>query len=268
MLDTVFSQAQFVPQAKLDEWFDSQTGQMGGEDAVRVVQDLLGHAQHFDFANVSDRVPKLDLPDLAPFFRLALRYNRRQITETDGSFAFKTPDPWLRGAAIRQRYEDVHFERKRAPRKKGTVLGVGNRLLDAALEQACKLPDTYASLSGDSATELLLVFRCYDRITGNPAQPKAVICGIISKAGKRHIIKDWQVLQTANEVASNIRPSLDSEIGPTHVNPGDKGLLDQAEVMLREAIPSMDLPFRQPELELLGIVAGTALGAQSKHDPA
>src|SRR6266496_106942 len=55
MLDTVFSQAQFVPRAKLDEWFDSQTGQMGGEDAVRVVQDLLGHAQHFDFAQVSDR---------------------------------------------------------------------------------------------------------------------------------------------------------------------------------------------------------------------
>src|ERR1700730_13834664 len=48
MLDTVFSQASLVPRAKLDEWFDHQTGQMGGEDAVRVVQDLLGHAQHFD----------------------------------------------------------------------------------------------------------------------------------------------------------------------------------------------------------------------------
>jgi ERCC4-related helicase len=267
MLDTVFSQAQFVPRAKLDEWFDRQTGQMGGEDAVRVVQDLLGHAQHFDFADVSDRVPKLDLPDLAPFFRLALRYNRRQITETDGALAFKTPDPWLRGAAIRQRYEDVHFERKRSTRKKGTVLGVGNRLLDAALEQACKLPDTYASVGGDSPTELLLVFRCYDRITGNPAQPKAVICGIISGAGKLHIIKDWQLLQAANELASGIRPLLDSETAPTQVNPGDKGLLDRAEALLREAIPSMNLPFRQPELELLGIVAGSPLGTESKYDP-
>ena len=51
---------------------------MGGEDSVRVVQDLIGHAQHFDFAQVSERVPKLDLPDLLPFFRLALRFNRRQ----------------------------------------------------------------------------------------------------------------------------------------------------------------------------------------------
>src|SRR5450432_3580291 len=70
VLDAVFSQADTVPRAKLAEWFDQQTGQMGGEDSVRVVQDLIGHAQHFDFAQVSERVPKLDLPDLAPFFRL------------------------------------------------------------------------------------------------------------------------------------------------------------------------------------------------------
>lgn len=119
MLDNVFSQAQFVPRAKLDEWFDRQTGQMGGEDAVRVVQDLLGHAQHFDFAQISDRIPKLDLPDLAPFLRLALRYNRRQVTETDGTLAFKTPDAWMRGAGIRPRYEDVRLERTRMSKKKG-----------------------------------------------------------------------------------------------------------------------------------------------------
>ena len=117
MLDTVFSGAGFIPREKLDEWFDHQTGQMGGEDAVRVVQDLLGHAQHFDFAQVSARVPKLDLPDLAPFFRLALRQNRRQLTETGGVLAFKTPDPGRR-RGVRPRYDDVHFERKQPFRKK------------------------------------------------------------------------------------------------------------------------------------------------------
>ena len=53
MLDTVFSQADSVPREKLAEWFDQQTGQLGGEDAVRAVQDLIGHAQHFDFAQIS-----------------------------------------------------------------------------------------------------------------------------------------------------------------------------------------------------------------------
>jgi hypothetical protein len=80
-------------------------------------------------------------------------------------------------------------------------------------------------MGGDSPTELMLVFRCYDRITGNPAQPKAVICGIICAARKLRIIKDWQVLQTANELASTIRPLLDSEASPITGNPGDKELL-------------------------------------------
>src|SRR5262249_49780241 len=55
LLETVFSQADSIPRTSLAEWFDQQTGQMGGEDAVRVVQDLLGHSRHFDFAEVSGR---------------------------------------------------------------------------------------------------------------------------------------------------------------------------------------------------------------------
>jgi ERCC4-related helicase len=256
MLDNVFSQAQFVPRAKLDEWFDRQTGQMGGEDAVRVVQDLLGHAQHFDFASVSDQVPKLDLPDLAPFFRLALRYNRRQLTENDGALAFKTPDPWLHGYGIRARYDDVHFDRKRSSRKRGTVLGVGTRLLDQALEQACQLPDTYTTMGSDSDAAELFTFRCYDRITGNLAQPKTVIYGVICEKGKLRIIKDWEVLQLGNMLASTLKPLADSEAMPTTVRSGKKEVLSRAEALLRAALPTLGLPFRQPELELLGIIEG------------
>ncbi len=256
MLDEVFSQANFVPRAKLDEWFDHQTGQMGGEDAVRVVQDLLGHAQHFDFAQVSDRVPKLDLPDLAPFFRLALRQNRRQLTETAGLLSFKTPEPWHRTIGVKPRYDDVHFERKPSSPKKGTILGVGSRLFDAALEQACRLPETYAAVADGPETSLLLVFRCYDRITGNLAQPKAIICGVIREAEGVRILKDWQVLQMLNELASTLRPLADSESIAAPAHPANAEILIRAEALLREALPSLDLPFRQPELELLGIVTG------------
>ena len=265
ILDTVFAQASFVPQAKLDEWFDHQTGQMGGEDAVRVVQDLLGHAQHFDFAQVSNRVPKLDLPDLAPFFRLALRQNRRQLTETAGLMSFKTPESWQRTAGVRPRYDDVHFERKPLSPKKGTILGVGSRLFDAALEQACQIPDTYAAVNDSPETRLLLVFRCYDRITGNLTQPKAIICGVIREAGPIRILKDWQVLQMLNELASTLRPSTDSEPFADAAPLGNAEILTRAEALLREAFPSLDLPFRQPELELLGVVAGIG---QSTRSPA
>jgi hypothetical protein len=38
------------------------------------------------------------------------------------------------------------------------------------------------------------------------------------------------------------------------VPPGEQRILTQAEALLRGAFPSLNLPFRQPELELLGIV--------------
>ena len=70
------------------------------------------------------------------------------------------------------------------------------------------------------------------------------------------MVKDWQVLQMLNELASTLRPSTDSEPCADAAPLGSAEILTQAESLLREALPSLDLPFRQPELELLGIVAG------------
>ena len=254
MLDTVFSTADQVPRAKLEEWFDEQTGQMGGEDAVRVVQDLLGHAQHFDFAQVSEKVPKLDLPDLAPFFRLALRHNRRQLTEAEGLLAFKTPEAWLRTPGVKARYDDVHFDRNSNVHKKGTILGVGSRLFDAALEQACHLPDAYAVVPTGAGTGPFLVFRSYDRVTGNPAQPKSIILGVACDAGGDRLLKDWEVLQWLNDCSMAIRPSAETEAALGFAPLGDQEILSKAQALVRSAFFSLDLPFRQPELELLGVI--------------
>ena len=256
MLDTVFSQAQFVPRAKLDEWFDSQTGQMGGEDAVRVVQDLLGHAQHFDFAQVSERIPKLDLPDLAPFLRLALRHNRRQLSESEGMLAFKTPEAWQRTPGVKPRYDDLHFQRRPTSRRKGAVLGVGNRLFDSALAQAVDFADAYSVVGFGSESGVLFIFRCYDRLTGNIAQPKTIVCGVIVRENSVQLLKDGQVLLFLNEVASTVRSGTDSELVVPVVVPGDPRKLAQAEALLRNSLPSLDLPFRQPEVELVGILSG------------
>ena len=260
MLDAVFSAADQVPRAKLEEWFDQQTGQMGGEDAVRVVQDLLGHAQHFDFAQVSEKVPKLDLPDLAPFFRLALRYNRRQVTEAGGMLAFKTPESWQRTPGIKPRYDDAHFERRPPTPMKGTILGIGSRVFDAALQQACQLTPSYAVSHQTDTPGVLFVFRTYDRITGNPAQPKSIVLGIHYMRGEFGLYKDWEVLQWLNAVSSNLKPLAGEETTPATAAPGDSALLARADAMARAALDSLDLPFRQPELELLGIIAcqGTA----------
>jgi len=258
VLDTVFSQADTVPRAKLAEWFDQQTGQLGGQDSVRVVQDLIGHAQHFDFAQVSKQVPKLDLPDLAPFFRLSLRYNRRQVTESTGSLAFKTPDSWLRSVGVRPRYTNVRFSRKVPAGEKGMTAGVGNRLFDAALEQACQLTGAHTAINDGPNSGLLFVFRCFDRITGNPGQPQGIICGVFCDGAAFLALKDWEVLCSLNRFAVNAKPSPDSESEATTGHSGNAELLNRAEVVLRESLPSLDLPFRQPDLVLLGTVSGVA----------
>lgn len=265
ILDMVFSQADSIPGGKLAEWFDQQTGQLGGKDAVRVVQDLLGHAQYFDFAQISDRVPKLDLPDLEAFFRLALRQNHRQLTEKAGLWRFLTPDAWQEKSGIRHRYDDAHFDRKSPSGKKGTILGVGSRLFDIALGQACDLPDGYTSASDGLAKQTLFIFRCFDRVTGNPAQPRAIISGVVHDSTGFQILKDWQVLLMLNELASVVRPSADADPTPSVVAPGDREMLSQAEVLMRRSFPSLDLPFRQPDLELLGIVAGVELSAKARR---
>jgi len=265
MLDTVFSQADAVPREKLAEWFDQKTGQIGGEDAVRVVHDLLGHAQHFDFSQTSERVPKLDLPHLAAFFRLALRQNRRQVTDKAGLLSFATPISWQGKAGVRHRYDDAHFDRKAPSAKKGTILGVGSRIFDVALDQACHLPDVYASLTQDPDKRTLLVFRCFDRVTGNAAQPKAIISGAVRDAEGFQILKDWQVLLMLNELANIVKPPAEADPAPNAVTPGDCEVLSQAEALMRENFPSLDLPFRQPDLELLGIVAGIEQSTKARR---
>ena len=101
---------------------------------------------------------------------------------------------------------------------------------------------------------MLLVFRSYDLVTGNPAQPKSIILGVISKAGSVQLVKDWQVLKLLSTLASSIRSTTDTETPSNAVLPGERRILTQAEALLREAIPTLNLPFRQTELELLGII--------------
>jgi superfamily II DNA or RNA helicase len=257
-LEQIFSVADSVPRSKLDEWFDSQSGQIGGEDAVRVVQDLLGHAQHFDFVEVSERIPRFDLPDLATFFRLALRHNRRLVAESDGALAFKTPEAWLRLPGVKARYDDVHFERKTSAGERGTIVGVGTRLLDAAIGQATQFEDAYAVVAKASEKRLLLVYRCYDLITGNPSQPKSIICGVAVDSSGLRVLKDGDVFRVLNELVNTARLSSESEPVAGSGVSNDGQVLSQSESLIRGAFAVLDLPFRQPELELLGIISYVA----------
>ena len=59
-----------------------------------------------------------------------------------------------------------------------------------------------------------------------------------------------------NELASTLKAVGGFRANSGAAPPGNAEILTRAEALLREAFPSLDFPFRQPELELLGIVAG------------
>ena len=98
------------------------------------------------------------------------------------------------------------------------------------------------------------MFRCFDRITGNVAQPKTVVCGVAFQDRTPRMLKDWEVLAVTNKLAANARPALDSDAGCKTVPAGDETLLKEAESLLRGQMSSLDVPFRQPDLELLVIL--------------
>ena len=102
----LFAEEQHVRSDRFDEWFDAKTRSLDGQSAIAAVTDLVGHCQSFDLSRLED-VPRKDLLDLVSFFRGALGKNRRRPDREGGAFSFKTPDAWLGGPGVRQRYEDI-----------------------------------------------------------------------------------------------------------------------------------------------------------------
>jgi len=59
-----------------------------------------------------------------------------------------------------------------------------------------------------------------------------------------------------NELAGTAKPPSENDPRPGAVPSGESKFLSEAESLIRESFPSLDLPFRQPDLELLGVIAG------------
>ena len=79
----------------LDDWFDAETATFGSEDAVHTVQNLIGHVARFDFGAVAGQIPRVDLPDLVPFFKAILAVRGRRPDQADNlRLSFRPPEEW------------------------------------------------------------------------------------------------------------------------------------------------------------------------------
>lgn len=196
VLKDVFSNAVSVPSDTFDEWFDKETASFGSADVVDAVRDLVGNAARFDFQEVSARIPKVELNDLAIFFSGMLIHLHRQPRSTDAGLAFKTPDDWLKDPAILAEYDALSFDRATPGVDADRLLGVGHRLMDRALSDALSIESVVCALSNIQSP--VFVCRVFDRVTTGQGLQQSIVCGIeICEDGIRWI-SDWELLRQLN----------------------------------------------------------------------
>ena len=242
---------------RLEDWFDTETSTFGGEDAVRTVQRMIGNVARFDFGEVADQIPRVDLPDLIPFFKslLAMLGKRPNLID-DVRITFRTPEEWLStDFAIADRYQ-LLFSRSDRPQDNEDIGGVGLKVVDRALHVAIDTNDTLAALGGLDGP--LVVFALRDRITGGSTVVRNVIVGLHRKQDTSWTaLRDWEVLKLLNPIADRPRSTAFDSVALMEYD--IREIVLSAEQSLKSCLSELDLSFRVPDLEQIAcLVPGHA----------
>ena len=232
----------------LDSWFDAATAQMDGRSLLSTVQSLFGNVRRFDFASASEELPKSDLPDLEPFFRLALRRHGRRLQRMgEGNNAFETlaPEAWEReDYAIRKRYEHLTFDRnQRGADATARVLGVGHALMDRALGECSALDAAAAFVPGLKAP--LSILAVTDRVTDTGAAVRQIVVGVEWRGDDLTLLRDWEMLRRLNDTA---RPDTSNDPQGVRLPSGD--WIDRTVAFVRSQLAELAPGMRQPEVHL------------------
>lgn len=259
LFDELFTEAHGIKKESLNEWFDKKTAKFGDMDAIKMVKDLIGNVQRFDFQQASDLIPKVDLPDLKPFLFLSLNWNKRQIKEDAGAISFKTPEEWAKQKGVFPTYTGLHFDRLTS-RNIGTsaVIGVGHKVFDAALNQALGMASCVTLVNRKILPSPLFIFRIADRITGQTGQIQRVIIGVEFNSSNNNepvALRDWELLTRLNAMIS--KPAIltkDIEDIPTNLSNKFHELIDRGKTLAQEEVTKLQLPFKFPLIELVGVL--------------
>jgi len=232
----------------LEQWFNPKTATFGGKDAVGTVRKLFGNVARFDFGEVVDQIPKVDLPDLMPFFKSVLAMlGKRSRHIDDVRLSFNTPKKWMDDFTIAEKY-NLLFARDLRPQEGEDIAGVGLRVVDRALRTAINTTDSLAAMRGLDGE--LVVFALRDRITGAEGAVRRVIVGRKRCEGAQwSLLRDWQLLNSLSPAADKPR-SPDFDVRPkTLVD--IPSLLMEAEKELETRLKEIDLPFRLTAIECI-----------------
>ena len=241
----------------LDDWFDTETATFGGEDAVNTVRNLVGHVAHFDFGAVAGQIPRVDLPDLVPFFKAVLAVRGRRPDQAENlRLRFRPPEEWKDdfSIAVVDRY-NLLFAREPQPNDGEDFAGVGLRVVDRAVRDAVELTGAFGAIRGLDAP--LFVFSVRDRITGSDGPIRAVVVAVQSDGdGAWTLVRDWELMQRLNPLADKPRRSAFTDAHPAY---DVADLMADARQYVVSQIDALELPFALPAVESLAcLVPGEA----------
>jgi len=223
----------------LAEWFDARTATFGGRDALETVRAMLGQVARFDFGAIGGTIPRIDLPALEPFFRNAMVLMGRRVTRGEDGLSVATPEDWKRSLDLQPRYNGLVFDRRLPGNERmNRLLGVGHPLLDHALAEAAGRPVLIARVRNLAQSMLLAAVE--DEVTGTGGTVHRVVLAVEGRGAEgRPPLADWQALDRLNACLAG-----EDQAAPlTHAERAEtQALLD----ILREALPSVTMPFRRP----------------------
>jgi superfamily II DNA or RNA helicase len=259
--ERLFVDARTVPKERLSAWFDAQTATFGGRRAVDVVRELVGNVARFDFGTQKAGLPRVDLPDLVPFFKAMLALNGRKVEDVDEALTFLTPDAWqVAHFTVARRYDGLRFRRSRPGDAGGAqVAGVGCRVFDVALEAAEQQRDVFAVVPGLPTVVVVIAVR--DAVTTGAGTVRSVLFGVAGTGAERRIVADWELVRMLNEVAR--RPTVLLRLSaerPVAVIGTPQELVQEARAHLGAELPKLSLPFAKPRLDPLALLAPEAGG--------
>lgn len=249
MYTDVFASAPDLRGERLEEWFDSKTATFGGEDAVKTVASMFGNVARFDFGEAAAQIPKVDLPDLIPFFKSLCAMLRRRPTRIDDvRLEFHTPQEWTKDDFTIADHYALLFARESRPREGEDIAGIGLRVVDRALRAAVDASESLAAMRGLAGP--LVVFALRDRITGSERTVRKTVVGMQrAHDGAWGLLRDWEVLKLLNPAADRPRSTVFDAKPSGQV--GVAALLTEAEQHLEARLDDLDLPFQLPVMEHL-----------------
>lgn len=195
VFEDLYSEGMARSRETLKNWWDSESSRFGGDDALETARRLLGGVAKYDFSTVAEEIPRLDLPQLEPFFRNAAKTHGRRVTTSDAGLSLATPEIMRDDLDLNSRYDGLQFNRDLPKEDKlNRMLGVGHVLMDRFLDHAAAQPVFVCHLNGLEAPTLLL--RVEDEITGTKATVHRVVLGY--QKGITGFIRDGDLLAVLN----------------------------------------------------------------------